>query len=148
MSFASSTSMPLGSTTEVPLSVPTWNPGAGGVRPTVSVPGLSVGGAAVRLAPAVAAIRLTASTPAISARTIFFTVGTPGMDLTRTKVDDARSRECARRPANHWTIRVSCGLGRPSDRIGEDVAGSLLRGRARPHPALAPLHPAGRVGAR
>ena len=70
--------MPFGLTTVVPLSVPTWKPGAGGVRPTISVPGFSVGGAAVRLAPAVAAIRLTASTPAVSARTIFFTVVPPG----------------------------------------------------------------------
>src|SRR4051812_43660971 len=66
--------MPFGLTTVVPLVVPTWKPEAGGVRPTMSVSGLSVGGAAVRLAPAVvAAIRLTASTLAVSARTIFFT---------------------------------------------------------------------------
>ena len=36
--------MPLGLTTEVPLSVPTWKPGAGGVRPTVRVPGVMTGG--------------------------------------------------------------------------------------------------------
>ena len=70
--------MPLGLTTVVPLSVPTWKPEAGGVRPTINVSGFSVGGAAVRFAPAVvAAIRLTASALAVSTRTIFFTVVPP-----------------------------------------------------------------------
>ncbi len=72
--------MPFGLMTVVPLKVPTSNPGAGGVMPMIKVPDFSVGGAAVRLAPAVAAIRLTARTPAISARTIFFTVRTPRVD--------------------------------------------------------------------
>ena len=49
MSLARSTSNPRGLTTVLPRSVPTWKPTAGGLRPTVSSPGLSVG-AAVRRA--------------------------------------------------------------------------------------------------
>src|SRR4029077_14479650 len=74
-----SISMPFGLTTDVPLSVPTWKPAAGGVRPTISVSGFIVGGAAVRFAPAVAVIRLTASALAASTRTIFFTGVPPAL---------------------------------------------------------------------
>ena len=72
--------MPFGSTTDVPLIVPTWKPDAGGVRPTISVPALSVGGAAWLFAPAVVATMLMASALANSARTNFFTVGPPTGD--------------------------------------------------------------------
>ena len=71
--------MPFGLMMVVPLNVPTSNPGDGTVMPTISVPAFRVGARRCCLAPAVvAAIRLTASALADSARTSFFTLEPPG----------------------------------------------------------------------
>src|SRR2546421_615702 len=111
MSFARSISKPCGLMTFWPRSVPTWKPTAGGSRPTVRTPGLSVGGAAAGPAAATVAVARATAGAAISR-----TFTCPSLDGPMT------SSECSA-----WCFS---GRGRTGERLGDlalEMHDQLLR---------------------